>query len=185
MHWTQTSIADFIYNISATFVSQLESRMEEKEINKSELAIRLQKSNGRVSQVLNDPGNLSLRVIVEYARALGMKVGIVAYDDGDPDNNNGPINPDVFVKSWEKLNRPGDLFEVAEAHTEQQKISWDCCAIPNIGVHHPNIAIDPIWGRVVFPASMESGQQYVVAQPLVAARGNPLQQSMEIERKRA
>jgi hypothetical protein len=132
MHWTQSSIADFIYNISATFVSQLESRMEEREINKSELAIRLQKTNGRVSQVLNDPGNLSLRVIVEYARALGLKVGIIAYDDGDPDNNNGPINPDVFVKSWEKLNRPVDLFEVEESSQVQYFTDWSALIAENV-----------------------------------------------------
>ncbi len=112
-HWTQRSVADFVYNISSNFVAQLETRMEEKEISRSELAARMNKSNGRVSQVFNNPGNLSLRVIVEYARTLGMKVSIVAYDDGDSDNKNGPINPEVFVKTWEMANSPLDLFEVA------------------------------------------------------------------------
>jgi hypothetical protein len=69
--------------------------------------------------VFNNPGNLSLRVIVEFARVLGMKVGIVAYDDGDPANSNGPINPDVFVKSWENARCPRDLFDLAEADAKQ------------------------------------------------------------------
>lgn len=123
-HWTQRSVADFVYNISSNFVAQLETRMEEKEISRSELAARMNKSNGRVSQVFNNPGNLSLRVIVEYARTLDMKVSIVAYDDGDPDNKNGPINPEVFVKSWEKANRPLDLFEVAGADAKQPDMNW-------------------------------------------------------------
>jgi transcriptional regulator with XRE-family HTH domain len=118
-HWTQRSVADFVYNISSNFVAQLETRMEEKEISRSELAALLNKSNGRVSQVFNNPGNLSLRVIVEFARTLGMKVSIVAYDDGDAANDNGPINPEVFVKSWERAKRPRDLFDAAEVDARQ------------------------------------------------------------------
>jgi hypothetical protein len=53
--------------------------------------------------------------MVEIANSLGMKAGVIAYDDDDPDNTKGPIDPDVFVKSWEKLGRPVDLFEVEEA----------------------------------------------------------------------
>lgn len=170
MHWTQSSIADFIYNISANFVSQLESRMEEKEINKSELAIRLQKTNGRVSQVLNDPGNLSLRVIVEYARALGLKVGIIAYDDGDPDNNNGPINPDVFVKSWEKLNRPVDLFEVAESSRMQVPTDWSALIAENV-LPRPwpkgqVEVVDTVRQRVSGESQFYSPKQNLLSQPL-------------------
>jgi transcriptional regulator with XRE-family HTH domain len=111
-HWTQNSIAHFVYEISSTFVAQLETKMEQESISRSKLAMLLNKSTGRVSQVFNDPGNLSLRVIVEYARRLGMKVSIVAYDDKDPNNENGPVNPEVFVKCWEKQSRPNNLFEL-------------------------------------------------------------------------
>lgn len=114
-HWTQQSVDDFVYSISASFTGQLERKMQEKEISRSELAAKLDKTTGRVSQVLNDPGNLGLRLIVEYAGSLGMKASVIAYDDNDPDNTKGPINPEVFVKSWEKLGRPSDLFEVEDA----------------------------------------------------------------------
>jgi hypothetical protein len=117
-HWTHQSTADFVYNISSDFVAQLETKMEEEDISRGALANRLSKTSGRVSQVFNNPGNLSLRVIVDYARALGMKVSLVAYDDGDSKNENGPINPDVFVKCWEKCNQPQDLFEVAAANSQ-------------------------------------------------------------------
>ena len=127
-HWTQQSVADFVYSISSSFVAQLETKMEEEKISQSDLATSLGKSSGRVSQVFNNPGNLSLRVIVDYARALKMKVSLVAYDDGDPDNTDGPIHPNVFVESWEKLGCPKDLFEVAEGNPvnllDFDKILW-------------------------------------------------------------
>ncbi len=114
-HWTQESIDDFVYSISASYTAQLEVKMEEQRVSQTELANRLKKTTGRVSQVLNDPGNLGLKVIVEYAKALGMKVSIVAYDDGDPGNSRGPIRPEVFVKCWEKAKCPTALYEVEAA----------------------------------------------------------------------
>ena len=114
-HWTQQSTADFVYSISSTFVAQIETKMEEEQISRSAIANRLKKSSGRVSQILNNPGNLSLGVMVETAGSLGMKVGVIAYDDHDPANENGPIDPDVFVKCWENMGRPANLFEVEDA----------------------------------------------------------------------
>ena len=120
-HWTQKDIADFVYYISSTFVAQLEMKMEKEQISRSQLAARLKKTTGRVSQVFNDPGNLSLKTIAEYARELGMKVGIVAYDDGDSGNTKGPVNPEVFVKCWEMRGRPANLFET-ECMNEEPKV---------------------------------------------------------------
>ena len=114
-HWTRQSTADYVYSISSTFIAQIETKMEDDDISRTEVASRLKKSSGRVSQILNNPGNLSIRVMVEVANSLGMKVGVIAYDDSDPDNTKGPIDPDVFVKSWEKLGRPVDLFALEEA----------------------------------------------------------------------
>ena len=113
--WTQESVAAFVYSISSDFVAQLETKMEKEKISRSELASRLDKSNGRVSQVFNDPGNLGVRLMVEYARALGLKVSIIAYDDGDPENDKGPISPDVFVTAWQRLKQPRDLFGMESA----------------------------------------------------------------------
>lgn len=125
-HWTQNSIDDFVYSISSSFTAQVEARMEERDVSRSNLATLLGKSAGRVSQVLNDPGNLSLRLVVDYARALGMKAAIIAYDDGDSDNCKGPISPDVFVKCWEKFRKPQDLFEC----NEYQPFSSEYTAMP-------------------------------------------------------
>jgi transcriptional regulator with XRE-family HTH domain len=114
-HWTQNSPTDFVYSISSNFIAQIETKIEADDISQNEIASKMGKTDGRVSQVLNSPGNLSIRVMVELARAIGMKVSIVAYDDDDPTNENGPIDPDVFVKCWEKVGRPANLFEAEEA----------------------------------------------------------------------
>jgi predicted XRE-type DNA-binding protein len=114
-HWTHESTEAFVFCVSSDFVAQLEKKIEEKELKRKELAEALQVSEGRVSQVLNDPGNLTIRKMVEYARALGMKVSVVAYEDGDPENNRGPINAEVFSKCWQLIGKPNDLFAFDQA----------------------------------------------------------------------
>jgi transcriptional regulator with XRE-family HTH domain len=111
-HWTQSSLGDFAYWVSTDFTAQIEVRLEEKGISKNSLAERVGVSPSRVSQVLNDPGNLTVGNVVKYTRALNMKVALVTYDDSDPDNNKGPINAEVFTKCWERMGRPQDFFDL-------------------------------------------------------------------------
>jgi transcriptional regulator with XRE-family HTH domain len=110
-HWTMQSLCDFAYWVASDFTAQIESKLEVEGIGKNDFANRVGVSASRVSQVLNDPGNLTLGNTVKYARALGMKVALVMYDDADPDNDKGPITADVFTKCWERLGKPKDLFE--------------------------------------------------------------------------
>jgi transcriptional regulator with XRE-family HTH domain len=84
-----------------------------------QLSERLGVTPGRVSQVLNNPGNLRLDTIIQYARALGKKVAIVAYDDGDAPNMNGPINSQVFERCWKDAGCPADFMAFEEATTCQ------------------------------------------------------------------
>ncbi len=115
-HYTASDEA-FISKITFDFVAQLEHRLETSGTNQSELARRLNRTNGAVSQVLNcSRTNLHLKTMVKYARALGMKVAVVAYDDRDPQNENGPVGSDIFRRSWEKIGRPRDVFSVNEAN---------------------------------------------------------------------
>lgn len=109
-HWTARSTEDFVHKISTDFAFQIENKMDEEPINQAALAGRLGVSESRVSQVLRNPGNLTLKKMVEYARALGLKVAVVAYDDGDPLNKNGPINSQIFTASWKRLGSPTDFF---------------------------------------------------------------------------
>src|SRR5882724_2530177 len=91
-HWTAQSLGDFAYWVSSDFTAQIETKLEAEGTSKNTLAERVDVSVSRVSQVLNDPGNLTLGNVVKYARALGMKVALLAYDDADPDNEKGPIS---------------------------------------------------------------------------------------------
>ena len=119
-HWTERSLEDFMFRIGSDFARELQRDMERLEISQAALASKLGVSEGRVSQVLNNPGNLTLKKIVEYARALGRKVSIVAYDDGDPENRDGPVDAEVFATCWANAGKPKDHFALQEASEPQR-----------------------------------------------------------------
>jgi predicted XRE-type DNA-binding protein len=114
-HWTERSVDDFLYKIGWDFVAQIEHLIESGQTSQAALAESLGVSKGRVSQVLSNPGNLTLKNIVRYARALGKKVSVVAYDDADPDNQRGPINAEIFSACWERAGKPTDYFALNDA----------------------------------------------------------------------
>jgi transcriptional regulator with XRE-family HTH domain len=109
-HWTEENSDAFAHRIAFDFIAQIENRMESMPIKQAELAKKLQVSEGAVSKLLNNPQNLTVRTIARYSRALGIKASIIAYDDGDADNQYGPINPTVFATCWERAGRPADLW---------------------------------------------------------------------------
>jgi len=109
-HWTANSAADFAYSIAADFAAQIELKLESIPLDRKEYAERLGVGKSRVSKLLNDPGNLSVESMVRCARALGMKVAIVAYEDSDPNNEKGPIGSEVFRTAWERAGEPRDMF---------------------------------------------------------------------------
>ncbi|MGH9692477.1 MAG: helix-turn-helix domain-containing protein [Candidatus Acidiferrales bacterium] len=108
-HWTSRSIADFVYRISSDFILQIEAKMGQGNINQSKIAEALGVTDGRVSQVFTNPGNLTLKKMVEYAQTVGMKVSVVAYEDNDPGNQNGPIHSGIFNLCWERAGRPSNF----------------------------------------------------------------------------
>jgi plasmid maintenance system antidote protein VapI len=52
------------------FVTYVSSRLESGGVTQADLALRLGVTEGRVSQMLNAPGNLTLKQIVRLAWAL-------------------------------------------------------------------------------------------------------------------
>jgi hypothetical protein len=112
-HWTSGKLDNFVFQIAADFALQLEKRLEIGPVSNRELADRLKVTAGRVSQVLNNPGNFKLRSMTEYARALGMKVAVVAYDDNDPKNLKGPVNSEIFYRCWKLMGSPADFYELS------------------------------------------------------------------------
>ncbi len=116
-HWTERSLEDFLYSIASDFVEQLQSKMKALDnMTRAKLAKAAGVSKGRVSQIFNDPGNISLDTVVRLARALGLKVSVVAYEDtDDPHNERGPVNADVFRRCWETKGRPFDMWSFRES----------------------------------------------------------------------
>lgn len=111
-HWTNNSYADFAYRIASDFTAQIEMKLESLPMERKDYAKLVGVNPSRVSQILNDPGNLGLESMVRYARVLGMKVAVVAYEDGDSNNRCGPINAQIFFESWKKLGMPRDFFDL-------------------------------------------------------------------------
>lgn len=134
-HWTERGSRDFIFSIASDFVDQIENKMEVEGISRTQLAKLLGLSKGRISQIINNPGNLTLDLVVRCARVLGLKVGLFAYDDNDPKNEHGTINGKVFNFCWESCGRPRtawDMQKIASAtsSTEQPIV---ITVVPNYG----------------------------------------------------
>jgi transcriptional regulator with XRE-family HTH domain len=123
MHWTAKSAADFTFSVGADFIAQVEVKLEAEKIPQKDLAKALHVSEGRVSQILNDPGNLELETIVKCALSLGMKASIVLYDDGDRKKEYGPIHPDIFRISWEKAGKPTDFWMINDTNSVQSQFA--------------------------------------------------------------
>lgn len=116
-HWTESSVDDFLYRVGFDFVRQIEQALEATGASQADLAKTLGVTAGRVSQILNNPGNITLGKMIEYARALQRKVSVITYDDGDPENQKGPISAEVFVSCWDRVGKPADFFALGEAQT--------------------------------------------------------------------
>jgi len=111
-HWTEASTADFHYRVAFDFIEDLRSRMEELGLSQAALAKRLGISEGRVSQIFSNPGNLTIEKMIAYARALELKVTVVAYDDGDKDNKQGPIPSEIFRICWDRSGKPASMWDL-------------------------------------------------------------------------
>ena len=115
-HYTAHNQQVFIERITSDFIGQVAQRLEGSKMSQAELASKLGVTESEVSQVLNlNRVNLTFKTMVRYAHAAGMKVAVVAYDDGDANNQNGPVGSEIFSLSWEKLGRPRDIWSVNEA----------------------------------------------------------------------
>jgi len=111
-HWTAQSIKEYLFRIASDFIAQLENKMESLSISQGELAKKMGVTKGAVSLWINHPGNVKLGKMIEYAKALGMKVSVVAYEDDDPENKKGPIDAEIFRICWEQLGKPRDFWAV-------------------------------------------------------------------------
>jgi len=122
-HWTSQSVEDFTYRIASDFIAQIENSNERHGITRTDLAVRLKRSLGRVSQLFN-PSNMRLSTAVQVGQASGMKIALIAYDDNDPQNQNGPINSEIFYQCWRAMGAPKDFFELREQMFPVEFMGW-------------------------------------------------------------
>jgi len=139
-HWTERSLEDFLYSIASDFVEQLQSKMKAlDDMTRAKLAKAAGISKGRISQIFNDPGNISLDTAIRLARALGLGVSLLTYENvADSDNERGPVNADVFRICWERAGRPFDM--------------WDIQALPQVSVTSAALRTPPppIWVNDIY-----------------------------------
>jgi len=105
-HWTAKNARNFMFRIGADFVSQILDNIN----SQNELVDKLRISKGRVSQTLNNPGNMTLETMVKYAQAINMKVAVVIYDKDIEDR---PVHSKIFYDCWVSKGYPRDAFELA------------------------------------------------------------------------
>lgn len=116
-HWTEQDIESLRHRLGSDFIEDLEAGMKALHLNHASLAKRKGVSQARVSQVFNNPGNLTLESMIEWSRAADMKIGVVVYDDGDTGNELGPIPAEVFRRCWELCGKPSTQWQLEEAST--------------------------------------------------------------------
>lgn len=145
-HWTERSIKDYMFRISSDFVEQIQTKMDSESMTQQEVASRLKVSKGRVSQLFNNPGNLTLSNIVKISRVIGVKVSIVAYDDGDPQNLLGPVNSEVFTICWKKAGKPHDFWNLKSTQNQFQDIGY-IQYYP--GVTAADVTVTPVTGQAI------------------------------------
>jgi transcriptional regulator with XRE-family HTH domain len=71
---------DLILEVTETLCELL----EREKISRKELADRLGKSKGFISQLLNGGRNLTLRTVSDILHVLGYKVALRPYKEGEP-----------------------------------------------------------------------------------------------------
>lgn len=114
-HWTENSPQKFAYRVASDFTEQVRAALKAKKWSQNKFAKKLGLTPGRVSQILNNPGNLTLETMALWARKLGGKVVVSYYEDGDSRNQRGPINGEVFRLCWVKAGRPANAWLIRES----------------------------------------------------------------------
>jgi transcriptional regulator with XRE-family HTH domain len=161
-HWTGRSIDDYLYQIAADFVDQLQLVMNSKPkpFSQADLAKKLGITKGRVSQIFNNPGNLTLKQIIRYARALGLDIALVAYTKKASESKPGPINSDIFRLCWEHCDSPDNFRDVKTMATYAMTGAEE------------NLSFD--WGYMINGQYKKTGQTDVLKLALAfASTGNP------------
>jgi len=112
-HYTADPVG-FRSHLALDCMDQVQRVMAESGITQRALAQQLGITEGRVSQLLNSPGNLTLDKLVQMAFAVDRKLGILLYDDDDRKHEKGPVFGEVFRRTWELAGKPRTGWDLEE-----------------------------------------------------------------------
>jgi transcriptional regulator with XRE-family HTH domain len=111
---------DLIMEVTETLCELL----EKEKISRKELADRLGKSKGFVSQLLNGGRNLTLRTVADILHVLGYKVTFFPYKEGEEEQCDIPMSQlwrTGHKLRWKEISIPETPFA--------ENYSWDDAAI--------------------------------------------------------
>lgn len=105
-HWTEIAISDFTDEIFCL--------MEEKGINRTELADKIGSSSAYITKVLRGNVNFTLATMTKLARALGTVVRVhLAHKDAVVHWEDERITTDLIIDIQPKFENQGDVIYIA------------------------------------------------------------------------
>jgi transcriptional regulator with XRE-family HTH domain len=122
LHWTFESEVNLRTRIASDFLAQIEEKIAEKDWTHAEIAEALGVTEGRISQVFNNPGNLTLKTMMKMAEAVVLLVSVVAYNLGEKAQETGPVASGVFDACWKKLKKPMTHWDLEELTVSYKRI---------------------------------------------------------------
>ena len=111
----QRDVAAHLSSISFNAIHRLQVEIDKSDLNQARIAEVLERSPGRVSQILNPDKSMTLKQMVRLARVMGLKACVLFYDDKDKDDKYGPLHPDIFEACWIRCGSPTRMGQVADA----------------------------------------------------------------------
>ncbi len=107
--------AELKWEIAIDYLTDLESAMDAKGISRDDLAKILNVPERLINEQFGNPSNPCIYSMIRMARAIGLKISIVTYDDGDAENEKGPIIANIFKECWEKAGKPKNGWDMARS----------------------------------------------------------------------
>jgi transcriptional regulator with XRE-family HTH domain len=108
------------HHVSFDFILSLQVRMQEKGITVKDLADKVGLTEARVNQFFKSPRKMTLETMNDWALAVGLKLSVVVYDDGDLKHI--PVFGETFNHLWITHGKP---YSFNECEAIRKKCS-DC-----------------------------------------------------------
>lgn len=110
-HWSSQNLQAYRMAVLASFLTQIQNRLDVLGWHAYHLAERSGISQKRITQILSQDVTPTLTECMIMAKSASCSIAIVAIPNHD-DVNLGPINSEVFHSLWYKAMRPLSVYDV-------------------------------------------------------------------------